>query len=457
MCIGRLCAVRAWLPAAAVMLAGLAGGLAAGCATGQGGIVRGGAQGAGGGAVPAGMVIAEGLPGELTDEIDQVLHSVIVARGLRPIEPVTARGVSRDEQIAFVKAETDKTENTRPLRLVESLLRAMGSIGNDVDLVKVVGDFMVNDVAGYYDWDRKALFVGDWGEPALLQEVLAHELTHALQDQHFGLARLAEPVDGISEPFGAGMALVEGDATLAMLFVGAGAAPMDPAVFPMLAQMMDSAWDDEYAAAAHPLPPVVSELLKFPYVEGVRYVGRLIAADGGGWASVDAALQTPPLSCEQVMHPGKPGEPDLPRNVRLAQDTVAGGVFSGTEIVGESGFQAIFRDVMPRADADAAAAGWDGDRYAVWSMPDGGSVLVLVSVWDSADDALVAGMAMSRLRGAPAGLAVRDAAVAAVWGLDQAGALKLASGLAAGPDTVEIASWDDWLAEGRLIGGGDVN
>lgn len=401
----------------------------------------------------ASLVVADGLPGDDARAIDTALLSVVRLRGLEPVDPVVASGVTRERHIAFVNREASDPVNIRPLKVLEAFLKSAGSIPDDSDLVAEVTKFMIDDVAGYYDWDEKKLFVPDWIEMEFVSAVFAHELTHALQDQHFGLARIAQPVDGISEPFTAGLAVVEGDATMVMTAVELGDIPVSAAIVNGMTAIMDAEWDREAGGRADAMPAVVSDLLKFPYVDGLRYVGHLLNSAGGNWAAVDSALRKPPLSSEQIIHFDGAGRDDNPVNIRLDEDLIHAATFGGTDVMGEAGFRAIFRDVMPRGEADEAAAGWDGDRFSVWTNGAGGDLVVLASVWDSARDATQAAGALTRLRNVPAAVNVSERTVVAVWGPEPRSAMELSSDVAGKLVTVEICSWEDWLAEGRRING----
>ena len=48
---------------------------------------------------------------------------------------------------------------------------------------------MREQVAGYYNVKDQTVYLLDWIEPAAQRAILAHELTHALQDQNFLLEK----------------------------------------------------------------------------------------------------------------------------------------------------------------------------------------------------------------------------------------------------------------------------
>jgi hypothetical protein len=138
-------------------------------------------------------------------------------------------------------------------------------------------------------------------------------------------------------------------------------------------------------------PPIIVESANFPYDAGVGFVNALY--EQGGNAAVDAAFIDPPRSTEQVIHPERYLERDAPTAVRLPDlsETLGGGWRELSEdTLGEFGIIVLLTGPENGGEAFEAAlpkaAGWDGDRYALYAH-DGREVLLWRSVWDSAKDA----------------------------------------------------------------------
>ncbi len=121
----------------------------------------------------------------------------------------------------------------------------------------------------------------------------------------------------------------------------------------------------------------------FPYFKGMVFCAKL--TNKGGWAAIDEVYRNPPLSTEQILHPEKyRAEPDLPVSIDL-------GVLKpgeewkevGRNVLGEMQLLVLLR----KHGGKPAAAGWDGDRYAVFEGPKNQLGLVWLSTWDSEDDA----------------------------------------------------------------------
>jgi hypothetical protein len=129
-------------------------------------------------------------------------------------------------------------------------------------------------------------------------------------------------------------------------------------------------------------PPIIAESMTFPYLRGMVFCARL--TNEGGWKAVDEAYRDPPVSTEQIIHPEKfRDKVDLPMIVDLGE-LKPGAPWKelGRNVLGE-----LQTSIMLGRQGARAAAGWDGDRYAVFETPEKRLGLVWVSTWDSPDDA----------------------------------------------------------------------
>ena len=196
------------------------------------------------------------------------------------------RIVSPEEATRDSLGEVDQYVSRRRQRIEEGLLVMLGLLPPGVRLREILGEALTEEVAGYYlpRTDTMALIRGA-GFGALASEVtLAHELTHALEHQRFGIE--PEEESFFVEDRAVGLtALREGSATVAMVDYVA------------LKQ-----FERIGLPASTGLPRYVRESLVFPYAAGGRFVNRIQSR--GGWEAVDRALgDDPPLSSEQNMHP----------------------------------------------------------------------------------------------------------------------------------------------------------
>jgi hypothetical protein len=310
--------------------------------------------------------------------------STIAARveGLRGLR-FRSRPVPQTVSPAQAKREgledLDRSYPEARRRADEEVLKLLGLIEPGVDLRSISASVFGEGVAGYYDPRSKRLRIVSGTTPDALGEmVLAHELTHALEDQRFGLAVSEGESDDAAL---ARLALVEGTATLVMQeyllrYVGA-----EKALGGLLGTAFQTGPD---------LPKFVQDQLIWPYVGGMQFAQALRQKGGATWKLVDLADRVRvPDSTEQVMHPQKwvAVEAPLPvrLNVKLHDDwrrTASGtwGEWQTNELLG--------------GDDPEAAAGWGGDRYELWQQGTCGSppcreddLLVMRWRWDSERDA----------------------------------------------------------------------
>jgi hypothetical protein len=261
------------------------------------------------------------------------------------------------------------------------VLELLGLVPRGTDLGAAAASTYGEAVAGYYDPRTGRLRVVRGAQTAnrvLYEMTLAHELTHALEDQRFDLdpERLAEGGDRAL----AYTALVEGTAT-ALMYRYAEHRFEPEELFGGIAA---SAFQD-----TGELPPFLAAQLLFPYTAGAAFAGRLLALGRGRWTVVDAALRfRPPASTEQVLHPGSYVRVEQPRRVSLRGPVAALGPRwrrRRQATFGEWRTQKLLARAGGSGAAEAAA-GWGGDRYALLSRG-GEHALVMRWTWDSARDA----------------------------------------------------------------------
>jgi hypothetical protein len=127
----------------------------------------------------------------------------------------------------------------------------------------------------------------------------------------------------------------------------------------------------------------------FPYQDGLTFVIALY--DSGGWAAVDKAYESPPLSTEQVLHPERYREGDTPEKVPLpdlATELEDDWREAESDVLGELGLRLALAQYVGPAAAMTATEGWAGDRYALLQQgPNGPYVLVMRTYWDDQSEA----------------------------------------------------------------------
>jgi len=307
----------------------------------------------------------EAAPAARVAPVPEIAKRVEALRGLRFDSLPRPVSVTPEQARREGLEDLDRSYPEARRRADEQLLQLLGLIDPSVDLREETASVFAEGVAGYYDPRTKRMRVvrgTDSGQRVLAEMVLAHELTHALEDQRFGLG-LAEQ-GGSDDAALARLALVEGSASdLMFAYARRHFTPEET-----LGSVLGSAF-----APTGSLPGFLQEQLVFPYTAGETFVAALRERAGGSWALVDLAeRQRPPVSTEQIMTPAKwiAFEPPVRVGVRAGTvlgdgwERVAGGVFG----------QFQTRQLLSTAGgggSSAAAAGWGGDRYELWRRGSG--------------------------------------------------------------------------------------
>lgn len=244
----------------------------------------------------------------------------------------------------------------RSMRRDEVQLRLLGLLGPDESLAQVASDYTAL-AAAYYDPRKRGLFlVGDAvpAGPGVTEFVLAHELTHALEDQVLGLPRSRAAGDDAAL---AEAALREGTATAVMEIYAAR--HLDP--FSLLAEASSITTGDIE------LPAFAEAQVEFTYGTGAEFV-NVLRRLANGWGLVDNAFTgRPPSTTEQIIHPEKYLAGESAESVAIPEGPGAGWSRIDTGTAGEWATRQLLSAGDPGLGATAAAAGWGGDSYAMFA------------------------------------------------------------------------------------------
>jgi len=325
----------------------------------------------------------------------EVLKETSDLRQLSIMRAVQSSAQSRAEIERAVIKNLDEDTSPADLHAAEVTMKKLGLAPPDFQYRALMIRLLTEQVAGYYEPKTRQFHLADWIDVDGQKPIMAHELTHALQDQHFNLRRFEHWPKGDSDAELAAHALIEGDATLAMvLYVSSN--PIRALMF--LKSLGATGVDTKELDQA---PRVLRESLLFPYQEGLNWTRAL--KDRGGWQEVSQAFTALPQSTEQIMHPEKYFAHEAPVKVTLADITSllnsaqrsAGGTATqitwkqlASDVNGEWGTYLLLDQFLKSpAESHRAAAGWAGDRYAVYESSSGQVLYVSISTWDTQNDA----------------------------------------------------------------------
>lgn len=313
-----------------------------------------------------------------------ILQETSEIRELAILRPVKSGAQSRSEiERMIVKNQREQTTPAE-MHAAELALKKLGIVPADFQYQPFIIRLLTEQVAGYYDPRVQRFYLADWIELDGQKPVMAHELAHALQDQHFNLRRFEKWPKGDSDAELAAHSLIEGDATLAMTLYMAKN-PMVALAF-IRSITTNSTASDQFKQA----PRALRETLLFPYEQGSEWASRVYKR--GGWPMVSAAFTKLPQSTEQIIHPEKYFSYESPVKIELPdvrRFLGPGWRKIDSDVNGEWSFYQILDHFLNSpAESRRAAAGWGGDRYSLYEGPRADEVfLAQLTAWDTEDDA----------------------------------------------------------------------
>jgi hypothetical protein len=337
----------------------------------------------------------------------RIQKEVVELRGLPfkqavPMEKQTAEGLGKrmDKEMA----EAVPAALTRHF---DKIVRRLGLYrGPEIkDYQAMMRAVMTSQVAAYYDTDNKRVYLLSEGDSGLEQGVVySHELYHALQDQYFDLnGFMSKNLKLNSDQEMARNAMVEGEATFIhtlwgirqMMGANVPRALVAPAIqmqanlsIAELREMVGGSAQD--LAELDAIPPFILEEMLGSYLKGAAFINAL---QEKGWAEVEKLYKEyPPQSTEQILHPEKwvlRENPAIFAWSDLVKERALGDwELLDDDVVGEIQWRIIFNEHGLKSESTRAAAGWDGDRYAVFKRKGADETLLLLRTsWDSEADA----------------------------------------------------------------------
>jgi hypothetical protein len=255
---------------------------------------------------------------ELFHSVDEILAFDSKQTGLPIKKQVKRRLTSRDEVVAYLTKHM-KDEDVKRLQRSELVLKKFGLLPREFDMGKLLVDLLREEVAGYYDPKTKTVNLLDWVPMEEQEPVLAHELTHALQDQSIGLDKWMKKGDRDlgeikkdptpedienDEMDDAREAVVEGQAQAMMFQYALAPAGRSIADSPDLVAGMeaDTLTGTPSTKVFNEAPIFMKESLTFPYSYGMDFVVKLMAM-GGKEKAFAGVLANPPRTTRQIMQP----------------------------------------------------------------------------------------------------------------------------------------------------------
>lgn len=322
-------------------------------------------------------------------EANRIAVELTTISGLALKHPVPCDYITRDKINEFLKKRIKEVAKPEDIRAEELMLKKFGFVPPDFDLAKNTVDLLTEQAAAFYDYDKKKLFITESTPDDTQEPVLAHELSHALADQHFNLGKFIRQGKKSDDGASARLAVMEGQATWLMsefLARKLGQSLKDsPAMVAAMSAMSESGSGQFPVFENAPL--YLRQTLVFPYTKGMLFQHAVLSREGQ--QSFSAVFARPPVSTQQIIHPEKyfenvkPTMPDVP-DPRLPKSYrgLVGGV------LGELEHAILLQPSMGKEPAADLASHWRGSTFEILEdKKTRRAVLLYASEWDSEETA----------------------------------------------------------------------
>lgn len=343
-------------------------------------------------ALPAPAQQAEA--GAILEAVDALTITTSKLRGLDPKSPISKGIKSKAEISQFIHKRIGEDYAPDRVRNEEKLLKTIGLLPQNVDYRQLIVNLLSEQVEGFYDPEQKTFFLASWLPLEGQEPVVVHELTHALQDQHFNVQKILEESrhSENDDRALARQALLEGDAMAVMLQYLIGASKRHFSEVPNLAFIMQTTMEAAQAqyAVLKTAPRFLKETLIFPYGYGAAFL-QYSWQRNPSWDAVNRIYADLPASTEQILHPEKYfGTRDNPKPVdaqSYAARLGANWKVAYKNVFGEFALGLMLNLHLNDERARRSSTGWGGDQILLLENENGKSAVLLRTLWDTGEDA----------------------------------------------------------------------
>ncbi len=321
---------------------------------------------------------------QLFESVDEIMSFAAQDSGFSRKASVKRRLVGSEEVEKFTREQEKKKDYAQRFARSELTMKKFGLLPRSFDLREFLVKANGNQIAAYYDFETKTISMLNWIPLDKQKPILAHELTHALQDQNYDLKNFlkspenapGKPVrtDEADESSTARRAVTEGQAQVVFidyLLAPAGRTLQNTPglIYQMEDPIVKAVADSELL---HSAPMIMREMGTFPYKSGLIFEGELLQK-GGKEMAFAGAFAHPPRTTHEVLQPSAyiDHEKIVPTHIPDLQE-ILGGQYSLYDhgMFGELDVRALLKQVGERRVADDLAAQWQGGRYVAFRKAD---------------------------------------------------------------------------------------
>ncbi len=327
---------------------------------------------------------------KLLARYSKIETDVSMIRGLSPIKPINYNIIDKNALKETIIKKMNEFYPEDKFHNMENALKTIGFLEKDVNLRNILINVYREQVAAFYDYKEKELFTvsGSFFTKNIKDLFLAHEIVHAIQDQHFNLSKMGMENLENDDHVQAVTALIEGDATFCM-----DKYYLNHVNHEILLDILSGLFFAMQQAELDKAPPYIRESMLFPYIEGLYFVSKLY--DPESKIKMNQVFLDPPVSTEQIIHFEKYAvnrdEPDYPQiqdNDNIFSDLNLKPIYKN--VMGELNIRILLKLLLPKEEAVKAAEGWDGDSVIVFEnkgKPEKRGY-ISISRWDTREDAV---------------------------------------------------------------------
>jgi len=300
---------------------------------------------------------------------DEVLRDMSRITGWDLKSPRKKSIRSRDDIRAYILRQMDEEKDAKERYASARTAEVLGLIPKGFDLDSFLVDLLTEQIAGLYDPKAHEFYIADWIPADEQRMVMSHELTHALEDQHFNIepwVRAARPNDDAEM---ARESVLEGSAMVAMLDYELRDKGIKIKDLPDFDTSVATALTGDLTETPmlKKAPPFIKDSLMFPYLNGLTF--SMAVLKSGGYPAFASVFARPPVSTQQIMHPDLyfANKAPAPLKVDLPAAALGGNwVLLEENLLGELGWKEVLKQFLDEARAKSVAASWDGDAYATF-------------------------------------------------------------------------------------------
>lgn len=343
---------------------------------------------------------------ELFHSVDELLKFSSDDTGFPIKHEVKRKLADRQEVESYLEKGMRDDKDAKRLERSSEVLKKFGLIPRDFQLGPFLVAMLKEQVAGYYDPKKKTVNILNWVDPEQQKPVLAHELTHALQDQSFDMQKWMDaaetegdkkndptPADiDTDEESSAREAVVEGQAMVVMLDYSLAETGKTLLDMPQVGEALKQGMLDEPDSPSFRNAPIfLKEELTFPYRYGLDFTLALEKAGGKNLAYA-GAFKDPPNTTREIMEPDtylSREKLEPLRRLDFKKDFEKYDTFD-IGAIGEFDVNVLVEQYANRDEAEAMYPAWRGGYYFAGrtkGTKSGPLGVVYVSRWESPEKA----------------------------------------------------------------------